>query len=163
MKTLLFLRHAEAEPGHASGRDHARALTAAGRRTAERMGRFLAEADALPDHVLCSSATRARQTLEAAEASTWTRPTDTTDALYDAASADVLVALRTAPSEAASLLLVGHEPTWSAMVGRLIGMAQVRMPTAAIACVDLDVRRWDEADFGRGTLCWLVVPNVLQA
>ena len=52
-------------------------------------------------------------------------------------------------------MLIGHEPTWSETVSRLIGGGTLKYPTAAVARVDLDVDVWAEAAFGLGTLIYL--------
>ena len=62
MKRLILMRHAKSD-WSASGDDHGRPLNARGRNSAPAMGRWLADRDWLPDEVLCSTATRTRQTL----------------------------------------------------------------------------------------------------
>jgi hypothetical protein len=36
------------------------------------------------------------------------------------------------------------------------------MVTATLARIDFGVDRWAEVDFGRGLLCWLVTPKLLD-
>lgn len=55
-----------------------------------------------------------------------------------------------------NLILVGHEPTMSATIGRLIGSASVDLKKGGLACVELPDR-----SSMRGTLLWLVPPKVL--
>ena len=62
-----------------------------------------------------------------------------------------------------SVLLAGHEPTSSDVTGSLVGGAQLRFPTAALACIDVPVVRWDAVEFGRGVLAWFVTPKLLSA
>jgi phosphohistidine phosphatase len=59
-------------------------------------------------------------------------------------------------------MLVGHEPTWSELAGRLIGGAALDFPTAALARIDLEIETWSRADFGKGLLVWLVTPRSLE-
>ncbi len=165
MKTIFFLRHAKAErTAPAEGGDHARPLTDKGRKAARKMGRYLAATEQLPGRALTSTAARAQETLrEAMLDGEWTDvPAQATDALYEAGPADVLAVIQAQPDDAGVLLVVGHEPTWSAAVGRLVGGAAPDMPTAALARVDVDVERWAEVDFGTGTLALLLPPRALS-
>lgn len=164
MKTLLLLRHAKSDWDAEYGDDHARPLAARGQKAARRMGRLLAVAGPRPDVVVTSTATRARETLErAAAAGGWADVVvHPTDALYEASPEGLLAVVRALPDEAETALLVGHEPTFSTAVGRLIGAGAVAMPTAALATVEVEVERWADVAFGAGTLCGLVTPKVLR-
>jgi phosphohistidine phosphatase len=64
-------------------------------------------------------------------------------------------------SETARLLVAGHEPTWSDTVSQLIGGANLRFPTAAVARIDFDISHWSQVAFGRGELIWLIPPKAL--
>lgn len=162
MTTLLLLRHGAAS-GQAGGGDRARPLTRAGRRESTRVGRFLAASDLGADLVLASSATRALETAEAVvEAAGWQVEVRPLDALYLSSVPAVLDTLARHGGDAATVLLVGHEPTWSGIVGHLTS-AVVRYPTAGLAVVDVHVRRWDEVDEAvRGELRAFVPPRLLR-
>ena len=66
-RILLVLRHAETEDVRPGSRDSQRRLTPDGERHAEEVGDYLREQGITVDAVLCSSATRAEQTLELLE------------------------------------------------------------------------------------------------
>lgn len=164
MKTILFLRHGKSDWNARFGRDHERPINERGRTDARRMGRFLAEIECLPDRILSSSAVRARTTLEyAREEGDWEEiSTEITSALYEASPADVLALVQEQEDTFERLLLVGHEPTWSTMVGKLVGEAGVRITTATVARVDFRVGQWKQVAFGSGELQWLVTPKLLR-
>ena len=61
-----------------------------------------------------------------------------------------------------SLLIVGHEPFCSRVVGELCGGASVRFKPACIARVDLAVRDWSDVAHDRGELRWLVTPKMFS-
>ena len=162
MKTLLFLRHGKSDWDADFGDDHERPLNKRGRKAAKRMGRFLAESGTLPDRIVTSTAVRAQSTLDLVqEAGGIESPVRATRALYLAGPNDLLREIRAEEDAAEVLLLVGHQPGWGEMVGRMIGEAAVRFPTAALARVDVDVESWAEVAFGRGELVWLVPPKAL--
>lgn len=163
MKTLLLLRHGKSDWDADYGADHDRPLAERGQKGARKMGRFLTTARLVPERALTSSAVRARETLAtAAESGGWTGPARVTEALYDATPEAVLGEIRQTPDDADTLVVVGHEPTWSALVSLLIGGGAVEMKTAALARVDLDVDRWADAAPGRGTLALLLPPGALR-
>jgi phosphohistidine phosphatase len=124
---LYLLRHGEAEDG--AGDDAARRLTEKGERQARDAGRALAEIGAGIDACLASPKVRAAATARLACAAL-------------GVEVEITEALRGGPFDALALaagrgdvLLVGHEPDFSAAVGRLTG-ANVAMKKGGIAVVD---------------------------
>ena len=163
MKTVLLLRHGKSDWDADYGRDHERPLAKRGVKAAKRMGRFLAKAGPLPDVCVTSTAVRARTTLHLAhEAGEWTAPIHETERLYACGLDDVGAVIVNTDDAANVLLLAGHEPTWSSAVEEMIGGGTVEMPTAALACIDFEVERWEDVAWGGGTLRWLVIPKALK-
>ncbi len=124
-KTLYLLRHAQAEPATATQDDHARHLSAQGIAQAERLGIYLRSRHFAPERVLCSTATRTRETfahlqkqLDAAPAA------DFTDRLYHASLASALQLIQSIPDSTESLLLVGHNPVIHQLAAKLCADAE---------------------------------------
>ena len=44
----------------------------------------------------------------------------------------------------------------------LVGGAEVRMPAAALARIDVPVEQWREVEYGAGSLRWHVTPKQLE-
>jgi phosphohistidine phosphatase len=110
MQRLILLRHGKAESTAGAGGDFERGLTDRGRRESAVIGRALAEAGCAPDLVLVSTARRAMETWEAAEASFPKARMAPARELYHA-SADALAhAIDSAGEAAATLMIVGHNP-----------------------------------------------------
>lgn len=163
MKTIILLRHGKSDWDADYGADHERPLADRGQKGARKMGRFLTTARVLPDRALTSSAVRARETLAtAAEAGGWTGPARVTDALYEATPESVLREIQAEPEDADTVVVVGHEPTWSSLVSLLIGGGRVEMKTAAVAQVDVAVETWADVRAGRGVLAMLLPPAALR-
>ena len=166
MKTLLLLRHGKSDWAADYAGDHERPLKGRGRRDAARVGRFLAAYGPPPDRCLTSTAVRARTTLRLAhEAGGWRAPVEETAELYHAYPETVLSVLARVDDGVGTLLVTGHEPTLSETVARLVAPRSggaVEMPTAALACIDLDVDRWADVTWGSGALRWLVTPAALK-
>ncbi|WP_420432473.1 SixA phosphatase family protein [Candidatus Poriferisocius sp.] len=152
MSAVIFLRHAKSDWYAGISNDLERPLNKRGRRSAAAVGSLLAETGHVPNLVLCSPATRARQTVEIAiAAGDWTCPTETVDELYYGTVDDMvtLACKRLVPL----LMIVGHEPTMSSTLEYLTG-AELRMPTGALARISLNPDN-------SGLLEWLFPPRLL--
>ena len=164
MKTLLVMRHAKSDWGAASGGDHERVLARRGIKAARKVGRFLTDSGTTPDLVLSSTAVRALTTAElAAESGEWGCEIITSGDLYASGPERVLEVIHEIDNGVDRLLIAGHEPTWSTLVTWLIGGGRVRMPTAAVACLDLPHGDWIDLAPATCELRWLVTPKTLKA
>jgi phosphohistidine phosphatase len=138
-RTLLLMRHAKSD--YPDGvPDHDRPLAPRGIREAGVAGDWLrANAPAI-DAVLCSTATRARQTLANTGIDA---PARYSERVYGATPGTVIDEIRETADTVATLLVIGHEPTMSALA---LGLADddgtdpavverisVKFPTSAIA------------------------------
>ena len=84
------------------------------------------------------------------------------EALYGASVPGIIDLLRTEDDDLSSLLLVGHQPTWSELIQDLTGGASVHFPTAALARIDFEIDRWRDIESATGILRWLVTPKILK-
>lgn len=160
-KRLIFYRHAKSDWTSPSGGDLSRPLAERGRHAADRMGQLLSDSGQVPDLALCSPAVRAKQTLERSMAAgRWRCDVQYDDDLYGGGCASVLTVIRAQHDDISSLMLVGHEPTWSEMVSRMIGGGVVEMPTASMARIDVIAGHWKDVDVGCGHLRWLLQPKL---
>lgn len=163
MKTLLVMRHAKSDWGAAFSRDHDRPLNSRGEMAARQMGRFLADTGSVPELVISSTAVRALTTVElASNAGDWGCPIITNGNLYAGDPERVLEVVAGVDPAVDCLLIAGHEPTWSGLVGRLMGGGRVHMPTAAVARLDLPHGSWIDLSDGACELRWLVTPKTLK-
>lgn len=155
-RTLLLMRHAKS--GYPDGvADHGRPLADRGNREAPLAGKWIRAHAPEVEAVLCSSATRTRQTLSKTGIEA---PTEFLDELYDATPGTVLAAINGIDDDVRTLLVVGHEPTTSSLALGLAGpggdpdaAAEIaaKFPTSAIAVLHTDVR-WADLELGGATL-----------
>ena len=117
-RRLVMMRHSKAEQSGST--DHDRTLTERGRHDAAEAGRWLAERGLVPDHALVSSSVRTRETWAAvAGAAGWELEPRTDSGLYAAGPETALDLVRAVPSEAASVIVIGHNPTIAYLVQML--------------------------------------------
>jgi phosphohistidine phosphatase len=160
VKTLLIVRHAKSDWGHAGLPDHDRPLNDRGRRDAPAMARRLAERGTVPDRIRSSTALRARTTA-AAFAETFGREASTVelDATMYATSVEHLLDLVAELDDADSaVMLVGHNPEFSEFATRLTGEG-VELPTCTVAEVRLPIERWADAAGSAGELVRVDTPK----
>lgn len=148
MKRLLLMRHAKSDWADESLDDHDRPLNQRGRRDAPRMGRLLLERDIVPDLIICSTAVRARETVELlAPAAGLPEASVMHDrSLYLAAPMGLLSVARCRAEEQgdpACVLVVAHNPGMAELASLLAGES-VEFPTGAIADCVLAIDAWND-------------------
>ena len=170
MKTIYMLRHAKSSWDDGSLPDHERPLSARGRAAAPRIGAHMEEAGYLPDLVLCSTATRTRQTLDAVLSELETAPAiEFQEELYLAGPGEMLDLVRSVPDTVESVLLVGHNPGTGTLAAALAGdgpsdrmhLMRAKFPTAGLAIIELSVDRWKDIGSGGGSLIEFIRPRDL--
>lgn len=162
-KHLALLRHAKSSWSDSDLDDHDRPLAPRGRHAATRVGLYLRREGIAPDLVLCSSARRARQTLELLDLATHTEVLVEAD-LYGATAAVLVARLRRVSETAQSVLLIGHNPgiqdaaiTLSTNPEDLSG----KFPTAALADLLLPNTAWKDLSAGIARVHAFVTPRNL--
>jgi phosphohistidine phosphatase len=155
MAEILLMRHGKS--GYPAGvPDRDRPLSGRGERSASAIGRAISDFAASPDLVLTSPARRARDTAALAHAAGgWVCEIGVVEDLYGGGVADAVSAANAA--DAARVLLVGHEPTWSTATAFLIGGGSIQMVTASVVCIESAV----PAGRASGWLRWMLHPRLL--
>jgi phosphohistidine phosphatase len=168
MKRLYLLRHAKSSWKDTSLPDHDRPLAGRGRRAAKAIARHLREQDLEPQLVLCSTARRARETLERIQPALGAATVELEHDLY-AASADALLErLRRVPDGVASVMLIGHNPGLQdlaldlARSPRTVGELATKFPTAALATLEVPASNWHELDHETAEIVAFVRPRDLD-
>ena len=160
MKTLLILRHAEAQADAPAG-DHARQLTERGQRDAAAMANHIRTRFGAPDAIVTSDARRAEQTAEiVSRMSELASEPRREPRLYTDDLETILSVVRGLPNDAALVVLVGHEPGLERLAVALSSEAvEVRLPTAGFVSLELDATIWDAAQTGAGRLGAVTTPR----
>jgi len=153
---IYFLRHGSAEPASATVGDDARKLAEEGRTEVRAVAEALCKGGIAIDCVVSSPLTRARQTAEIAAECFGVRAE--TDARLRAGCqlGDLQAVVLAQPHD--RLLLVGHEPDFSMIVGQLVGGAHLKLRPAGVAALHAD-----RIEPGQATLLMLLSPQLLAA
>ncbi|TFG69573.1 MAG: histidine phosphatase family protein [Thermomicrobiales bacterium] len=155
---LYVLRHAHAgDPSGWTGDDDDRPLSDKGERQAERLGRFLERIGFVPDAIISSPKTRAAQTAEILAAQLGVEYSLDPRLAGEVEVATVDDILRDA-RDPARLVIVGHDPDFSDLVGQLSGATGITMRKGSMARIDV-VR---PLAAGRAAFRWLLPPDLLK-
>lgn len=173
MKTILILRHAKSDWSDEGKVDFERPLARRGLDDAPRMGQVLSWFDSVPDQILASPALRARQTAEmVAKACDYTKEIYWEKSFYEGSSADFLAALQRLPDTLQRPMLVGHNPGLEETVASLCAASLaattatpwlIKIPTAGLVCIDVDIDHWASLEPGDGLLRWFLIPKLVKA
>ena len=162
-RTLVLLRHAKsAYPDGAA--DHERPLAPRGQREAALAGDWLRTHLPAIDAVLCSTATRTRETLARTGIDA---PVRYVERLYDATAGTVIDEINGVTEDISVLLVIGHEPTMTEVA---LGLANpdtnadaaerisMKFPTSAMAVLRLN-GSWTDLELGSAQLADFHVPR----
>jgi phosphohistidine phosphatase len=165
---LYLLRHAKSSWDDPELADHDRPLAKRGRRAAKAVARYLREHELAPELVLCSTARRARETLEHVEPALAAPEVRFERELYGASAGALLERIRDVPDRVTSVMLIGHNPAIEELALALAGPAQARCklgpkyPTAALATLALSGPSWRDFDRGEAEFVDFVRPRDLE-
>ncbi|MBA2241223.1 MAG: histidine phosphatase family protein [Solirubrobacterales bacterium] len=168
-KRLHLLRHAKSSWSDTGLADYERPLAPRGLRACELVAEHLRERGIEPALVLCSSAVRSCQTLEAiADGLGEGFEVRVEDRIYAASVEGLLERLGEVPDELESVMVIGHQPAIGGLALRLgRGGTQLedlrrKFPTAALASLEL-AGPWTDLAPGVAELTGFVKPKQLDS
>lgn len=162
MKTLLIMRHAKSSNKEKDVTDHERPLNKRGKLAAARMGRLLKEEGLVPDHIVSSSAKRARLTAEAvADQSGYTGEVQISTDLYATGPGAFIRVMQFLSDDCSRLMVVGHNPGMEELLELLTKQVKT-IPTGAIVQIELAIETWKElSESSKGKLIYFWKPREL--
>jgi phosphohistidine phosphatase len=167
---VYLLRHAKSSWDEPSLADHDRPLAKRGRKATKLLRGHLDEAGLEPDLVLCSSATRAVETLEGTRPGLGDARVEIESGLYRAGTDALLRRLQALSEDVGEVMLIGHNPAIEGLADELAGEGgdadargrmKTKYPTGGLATLAFD-RRWAELDWEGAQLESFVVPRELE-
>ena len=161
MKRLWLLRHLKSSWDEPGLPDHDRPLAPRGLKAGRRIGLWVSGHDVRPELVLCSTALRARATLELLSGDLGTPEAKIEAGLYHASAADLLERLHAGPADIEGVLVIGHNPALHELVCALAPPGPEAFPTGALAELRLAVDSWHDVRPGCAELVELVIPRSL--
>ena len=170
MKRRIYLfRHGKSGWDDPGLKDRERALTARGRAASEKMAAWCAANAVRPDLVLCSTATRARETLARLLPHLKAARIEFEDGLYLAAPAALLARLNRLDDGVGAVMVVGHNPGLQDLAlllarggdAQALARIKAKFPTTALAELSVEAKRWRDLAAGAAKLERLILPREL--
>lgn len=140
------MRHAKSDWNNPKLSDADRPLNKRGKKAAIQIGQWLQDNNLVPNFVLCSTATRTRETLGQIRLCTNIDNKDIKydESLYLSTLDSLLHKLKTAPWDKEKIMLLGHNPELEELLSYLCGddialsKTGKLFPTASIAVIELN-------------------------
>jgi phosphohistidine phosphatase len=171
-RRLHLLRHAKSSWDDPMQSDHDRPLAVRGRNAVTLLASYLADHEIRPDLILCSTARRARDTLDGL--GIHSEATLLEPRLYSAGADELLARLKTIDPQARDVMIVGHNPALQMLTLRLVhggdcehpapgDLEEIRrkFPTGALATLTFD-GEWRSLRGACAELSGYVRPKALQ-
>ncbi len=144
MKNVYFVRHAKSSWEDPSLRDIDRPLNRRGLRDAPFMAKVLKSKNVQPDLIISSPANRALTTAKyfAQELNVSEKNIKVRNSVYGAYPEDVIRLLKGLDDHIETVMVFGHNPTFTSIVNRFTTEYIANVPTCGIAKVEADIESW---------------------
>lgn len=166
MRYLTIVRHGKADDPARFGDDRQRPLTDKGAKDVRSTARFLENLQPPIDWWVTSPAARARETTDVlVDALGSKAPVRQEDDVYPGDAGRLLELLATTPPEMNHVAVIGHNPVLEELVAGLCAgnsALNFRLPTAAVAHLELEVSHWEQVRWGCGSLRLLIAPKLVK-
>ena len=165
MKTLILLRHADANSNNRYAEDHSKVLSRRGEQDVFEMALRLLELNIAPTSCLSSTATRtvstAKKIINTLNLSTDILKTDSR--LYLATHSDVLKVIEEQENSISELLVIGHNPGLTNLANHLLPSLYLeKFPTTGILAIQANTQYWLEVSQSKPSLLYYDYPHKEQ-
>ena len=162
-KKLTLIRHAKSSWGNPHLPDYERVLNERGQGDAVRMGKALQQRDINFERVLCSSATRARETLNLLREQLVIEEDaiDYLDDLYCASVATLINIIQQADNSKTDLAIIAHNPGLEELAAHLTKDAKT-FSTCTVMQIEFEIDSWRQIDETHGQQSIFLSPKTLQ-
>jgi len=162
MKKLIFVRHGRAEEATSSFSDFERSLTTRGKVVSEEMAVILSGNEKKPDLFISSPAFRALETamIFARVYGTDTEEVILKSSLYNRVTLKSLAEIiENIPGDAGSIILFGHNPSFTEIPDRLSKNGCDFLPKSVIVCLSFKTETWKGLVREKGKMEYFLKPE----
>ncbi len=154
MKTVYLVRHAKSSWDDLSLRDSERPLNDRGLRDAPFMAKILGNKGVRPDAIISSPAVRALTTATFFKNELGLEEEDILikDEIYESMSATIVKLIQRLPDNFETVMIFGHNPTFTGVANFYTDKFIANIPTCGIARIDADIEDWKEFLPGKAKL-----------
>lgn len=155
------MRHAKSSWDVPGQLDFDRSLNERGKKDAPEMAHRIHKYDFKPQLIVSSPAKRTQKTakLVAEVLNVPEKKIELETSMYDADISDLLHVIRTLDDTYNRVMLIGHNPGFTGLIGTLTNSLIENLPTAGVALIRFDIQRWQQVTQYSGTLDWFDFPK----
>ena len=163
-KVLYIARHAKSAWDDPGVSDHDRDLMEKGVRRTKLVAGYLLEKGVKPDLIISSSAVRARKTAGLiAEGIGYPEPDIKIESkIYGADEDDLFDILFALPDDVNSVMLVGHNPTFTYFANYFLKDELDWMPTSTVVGIEFKTGKWEKIANAKKIVKFVVTPKMLR-
>lgn len=163
MKTLYIVRHAKSSWDFPQLQDYERPLIPKGVTRTKKIADFLIAKGVKPDLIVSSYATRAIETAEILAKELKYPDTDiiTNSSIYNADDESIFSVIYAFPDDKSSVLMVGHNPTFTQLANHFLKERIHYLPTSAVVSVSFDTNSWTHIDSCKHQVNFVAIPKNL--
>ena len=158
MKTLYILRHGQKDDSNINEYDFDVKLTSKGKEDSKKIGQKLKEKNIMPDLIVSSPAMRARTTAQiVADEINYSKNIMFNEVIYQAFLNEILESITYTFDTVDTLLIVGHNPSLTALAISFVGYKEDLKMANAIR-IDFDCNSWTSIDRVNARFIELIEP-----
>lgn len=163
MKTLYIIRHGKSAWDVAGTSDHDRILLPKGVKRTMKVAAFLKGRNIKPDQIVSSSANRAYETAAIVAGHLGFPMNDIVkeSSFFDAEESTILDFLYGVDNSVNSLMIFGHNPTFTNLANLFLGDIIEWMPTTAVVSINFDTSKWEDIMLAEKEKNFLITPKML--
>ncbi|MCF8230014.1 MAG: histidine phosphatase family protein [Bacteroidales bacterium] len=164
MKTLYIVRHAKSSWDYPDLPDHDRPLLEKGKKRTKKIIDFLLENKVRVDYIISSSAERALETAKfLARAMNYPIEDIKVDPqVYHADVAKLEDQFYDLSDQFQSLMIVGHNPTFTNFANEFLENKIDWLPTSGIVCIEFDTNYWEKIFDVKSKTRFIIYPKMLK-
>ena len=161
MKNLFITRHAKSSWNNPGLADIDRPLNERGKKAAPFMGKLIVDKGEKPELLISSPANRALSTARAFGEVMGLVENDiiVNRAIYGAGAQQLLELVQNQDDLHKSIMLFGHNPTFTSFVNMLTGSNIMNVVTCGVVRINFEYSSWIDIDFGSGRLVYYEYPK----
>lgn len=163
-KCLTLIRHAKSSWDDASLSDYERGLNERGRRDAPRMGEALQQRGIKFDLLLCSSAKRARETLNLLREQLEIEDDSIRylDDLYCASTSTLIELIRQVDNDKNNIAIIAHNPGLEDLAAMLSNCNETFI-TCSVMQIEFEINDWQQVANVTGKQTLFLNPKIIEA
>lgn len=164
MKSLYLVRHAKSDWSEPGQKDEDRGLMGKGIKKTMLIVEYLKQKTVMPDLIITSPALRAESTAKLiAEGLGYPLSKIKKEKIiYKGDSDDIMDFIFETSDSLESLMLIGHNPTFTNLANRFLDEILEWLPTTGVVCINFDTDNWNDIRKCKRETGFVIFPKMLN-